>query len=114
VIHGDENPPQAAPQLPGDDAKATVAKLVAEWETLKLLPQNLRGTLVATLHDAYAAGRAAGAREEREAIEDQLRTQADEHEHAADAYPVIAYEQSLRAECLRDEADVITKRGKAQ
>jgi hypothetical protein len=61
-----------------------------------------------------ARGRALGARDEREACEDQLRTQADEHERAADAYPRIAKEQSLRAKCLRDEADVILKRGKAQ
>ncbi len=62
-------------------AKVAVTKLVAEWEALKLLQQGMKGTLVATLHDSYAAGlargRALGARDEREARADVWR-QLDE------------------------------------
>jgi hypothetical protein len=102
--------PPAAPPVSGDGDEAVVREIALRWAGRDGVGARLDGAV----REAIERGRALGARDEREAIEDQLRTQADEHEHAADAYPVVAYEQSLRAKCLRDEADVITKKGKAQ
>ncbi len=82
------------PEVP--HANAAVVKLVAEWEALKLLPHGLKGTLVATLHDSYAAGlargRALGARDERqtqntiiEMLKRELKVIAGERDEARHA-----------------------------
>jgi hypothetical protein len=110
VCHAREEKP-AAPPVSGDGDEAVVREIANRHVSAGNCC--FTNTMV-LVREALERGRALGARDEREAIEDQLRTQADEHEHAADAYPVVAYEQSLRAKCLRDEADVITKKGKAQ